>query len=78
MKTITFTEFRQKATSCFDEVEKGEKIRVLRHGRPIADIVPVAEVEAGAPSWKLPGLKLTVKGASLSEAILQDREQAEG
>ena len=78
MKTITFTEFRQKATSCFDEVEKGGKIRVLRHGRAIADIVPVTEVEAGAPSWKLPGLKLTVKGASLSEAIFQERERAKG
>lgn len=75
MKTITFTEFRRNAAACFDTVEKGEKIRVLRHGRPIADIVPVSD-EKHIPSWKRPALRLSIEGVSLSQEILKDRERA--
>ncbi len=75
MKTVTFTEFRRNAAACMDTVEKGEKIRVLRHGRPIADIVPVSEGER-VPSWKRPALRLAVAGVSLSREILKDRERA--
>ena len=73
MKTITFTEFRKHASSIFSAVEKGEIIVILRHGKPIAEIIPASQ-EAAVPSWKRPGLKLTVKGATLSSAILKERE----
>ncbi len=76
MKTIAFTKFRQTAASCLDEVEKGEKIRVLRYGRPIADIVPVSDHDNN-PTWKQPALKLRLEGASLSKEIFKEREQAE-
>ena len=76
MKTIAFTKFRQTAASCLDEVEKGETIRLLRHGRPIADIVPVSGHDNN-PTWKQPALKLRLEGASLSKEILKQREQAE-
>jgi PHD/YefM family antitoxin component YafN of YafNO toxin-antitoxin module len=35
MKVVTFTEFRQNAATYFDVVEKGETVRVLRHGSPL-------------------------------------------
>ena len=75
MKTVTFTEFRRNAAACLSDVEKGEKIRVLRHGRPVADIIPVSEGEHVA-SWKRPALRLTIEGVSLSQEILKDRERA--
>ncbi|NVM25640.1 MAG: type II toxin-antitoxin system Phd/YefM family antitoxin [Desulfobacterales bacterium] len=74
MKTITFTEFRKHASSLFSAVENGEVIVILRHGKPIAEITPVSP-EATAPSWKRPGLRLSVKGARLSSAILEERER---
>jgi antitoxin (DNA-binding transcriptional repressor) of toxin-antitoxin stability system len=74
MKTVTFTEFRRNAAACFSDVEKGEKIRILRHGRPIADIIPVSDEHT--PSWKRPALRLSIKGVSLSQEILKDRERA--
>ena len=43
-------------------------------GKPIAEITPVSQ-EAAAPSWKRPGLRLFVKGARLSSAILEERER---
>lgn len=74
MKTITFTEFRKHASTLFSAVENGEIIVILRHGKPIAEITPISQ-EAAAPSWKRPGLRLSVKGAKLSSAILEERER---
>jgi prevent-host-death family protein len=54
VKTITFTEFRKNASKVLDIVEKGETIRVLRHGKAIAKIVP-AEGRDAEPAWKRPG-----------------------
>lgn len=75
MKTVTFTEFRKHASGLFSEVENGEILIVLRHGKPIAEVCPVSSPEDPVPSWKRPGLKLSVKGASLAEAILEDRSR---
>jgi prevent-host-death family protein len=75
MKMVTFTEFRQNAASYFDAVEQGETIKVLRHGKPIAEIVP-APNEERTLSWKQPGLRLSVKGAYLSREILRERKQS--
>jgi antitoxin (DNA-binding transcriptional repressor) of toxin-antitoxin stability system len=54
-------------------VERGETLVVLRHGRPIAEVSPVT-ASAAAPSWKKPALRLVVKGAGLSRAILAERD----
>jgi prevent-host-death family protein len=75
MKVVSFTEFRQNAATYFDVVEKGETVRVLRHGKPIAEVVPAPE-EEGIVSWKQPGLKLSVRGASLSREIMRERKQS--
>lgn len=74
MRTITFTEFRKHASSLFSAVESGEIITVLRHGKPIAEISPPSK-PGGLPSWKNPGLRLSIKGMELSSAILEERER---
>ena len=74
MKLVTFTQFRQNAASILDSVERGETVRVTRHGRPIAEVVPVAE-PSPVVSWKRPnlGLEAKVEGASLSREVLRER-----
>jgi len=74
MRTITFTEFRKHASGLLSEVEKGEKLIVLRHGRAIAEINPPATTETTTPSWKQPRLGLIMKGKALSQTIIEDRE----
>jgi len=74
MKTITFTEFRKNASNLFSAVESGEIIVVLRHGKPIAEISRPS-ISDGLPSWKKPGLRLSIKGTELSSAILEERER---
>ena len=73
MREVSFTEFRRNAASYFNSVEKGETIRVVRHGRPIAEIVPVSSPER-ILSWKRPGLLLDAGAASLSREILRERK----
>jgi prevent-host-death family protein len=75
MKMVTFTEFRQNAATYFDAVEQGETIKVLRHGKPVAEIIPASDEEKSL-SWKQPGLRLSVKGAYLSREILKERKQS--
>jgi len=75
MKMVTFTEFRQNAATYFDAVEQGETIKVLRHGKPVAEIIPASDEER-ILSWKQPGLRLSVKGASLSREILKERKRS--
>lgn len=76
MKTVTFTEFRSHASGLIDEVERGETLVVIRHGRPIAEILPYVK-HTGEPSWKRQALRLTTKGSGLAEAILEERRSAE-
>jgi len=74
MKTISFTEFRKHASNLFSDVENGEKLLIMRHGKAIAEINPVPN-ESKNPSWKKKGLRLSIKGADLSSAIIDERER---
>lgn len=75
MKSLSFTEFRKRASEILTLVEKGETVRVMRHGKTVAKIVP-AETEEKIPAWKRPGLRRVRAGASLSKAILQERRKS--
>jgi prevent-host-death family protein len=72
MKQATFTEVRNHAKQYFDIVEAGESVRVLRNGKPIADIVPI---QADLPSWKRRQAQpMILDGVSVSRMILDERE----
>ena len=75
MKSLSFTEFRKRASEILSLVEKGETIRVIRHGKAVAKIVP-AETEDITPAWKRRGLRLVRPGASLSKAVLEERRKS--
>ena len=74
MKTITFTDFRKRASSFITEVEHGETFVLLRHGKPVAEVIPFSDRSRRIPSWKQPGIRLQIRGSDLSSAILEERE----
>ncbi len=74
MRTVTFTDFRNKASGFITEVEQGETFILLRRGKPVAEIVPFSDETLQKPSWKKQGIRLRIKGSDLSSAILQERE----
>ncbi len=76
MKTITFTDFRKKASSFITEVEHGETLVLLRRGKPVAEIAPFTDNSVKIPSWKRQSTRLQIKGSDLSSAILEERESA--
>ena len=76
MTQTTSTEFRKHTKAYFDSVEKGETVQVLRHGKVIAEVNPPRE-DSGKPSWKRPGLRLVIPGASFTQAILDARRESQ-
>lgn len=71
MKQATFTELRNNAKQFFDFVEAGEPVRILRKGKPIADIIPIV---SGVPSWKRRTVQpLVLDSGMISDLILEDR-----
>lgn len=76
MRSVTFTEFRKDASALFSAVEEGEIIQVIRHGKPIAKILPFEDTADKFPSWKKKRVKKTIKGEDLSSMILSERDSA--
>lgn len=78
MHTIPLSEFRANASAMIDLVEQGETVRILRHGKPVAELVPMQAQEAKKlPRWKLPVEPLRyLKAPSKSGAqmIVEERE----
>ena len=75
MKSLSFTEYRKRASEILTLVEKGETVRVIRHGKIVAKIVP-AETKEKIPPWKQPGSRLVRPSESLSKAILEERRKS--
>jgi len=76
MTTLTFTDFRKRASGVLSDVEKGEAFVIVRHGKPIAELSPFRRSISHEPAWRQRGLRLVAPGATLSRAILDERERA--
>lgn len=78
MHTIPLSEFRANASAMIDLVEQGETVRILRHGKPVAELVPLkAEAAQKVPSWKRPFEPVVLPpSASLSQAVLDERNES--
>ena len=76
MTTLTFTDFRKRASGVLSDVEKGEAFVIVRHGKPIAELSPVRPAITHEPAWRRRGLRLVAPGAILARAIIDERERA--
>ena len=80
MHTVSLSEFRANASAMIDRVEQGQTVRILRHGKPVAELVP-AQLDAAKniPSWKRPIEPLDYQradGKTLAQLIIEERESA--
>lgn len=79
MHTVPLSEFRANASAMIDLVEQGETVRILRHGKPVAELVPVkADQAVEVPSYKRPfePLLQLPPGYSAVKALLDERDSA--
>ena len=74
MHTLPLSEFRANASAMLDLVAQGRTVRILRHGKPVADLVPVSDAAAERPPhWKSPFDPLRLPaGMSLSRAVTDE------
>lgn len=79
MHVLSLSEFRAHASEMIDLVEKGDTVRILRHGKPVAELVPVKpEVADRVPSYQQPfepPMQLP-EGYSAVKALLDERDSA--
>ena len=89
MTTITFTDFRNRASDILTAVERGATITILRHGRPIAEVIPATASPLGnvaAPKHQRRGLaaaiaeerkhEVVLDSSAFAKRFIEDRESA--
>ena len=55
MKSVPLSQFRANASALIHLVEQGETVRILRHGKPVAELVPPRPQSSDElPAWKRP------------------------
>ncbi len=78
--SVPLSEFRANASAMIDLVEKGETVRILRHGKPVAELVPMQpQAVQKVPRWKLPIEPLNIQwpeGMSGAKMIIEERDNA--
>lgn len=77
MQVVSVTEFRARAAEMVDRVQKGETVRILRHGKPVAELVAPSGQQGRVPAWKQPFEPLHIcraDGKSGAQLIMQERE----
>ncbi len=75
MSTITITDLRKHIADVVTRVEQGERILILRRGKPVAEMAPLSQPSSDLPTWKQPFTPLAIPGVSLSEVILKERAE---
>lgn len=73
METIQFTDFRNHAKDYIDNVEHGESFVIVRRGRPVAKVIPIAGGTVEGWKRKIKPIKLS-KGILISDILRQDRD----
>ncbi len=78
MYILPLSEFRANSSAMLDLVEQGETVRIMRHGKAVADLVPIQDARtAKLPNWKLPFEPVQLPlGVSLSQAVLDERDES--
>jgi prevent-host-death family protein len=78
MEEIAISEFKAKCLAILERVEKTkESIRITRHGKPVADVVPSAAVVMDRSAWigSMRG-KIEILGDIVSPVIDLDEIEA--
>jgi len=73
MIAVSVTDLRKDVEKYLDEVARGETLEVQRDGEPLAIVSPVKR--RVKDYWKKPIEPLKIEGVSLSQLILEEREE---
>lgn len=72
METINASDFKARCLAILDRVrDTGERIVILKRGRPVAELGPPSHSESGFPQSELRGT-VTVNGDIVGPAVPED------
>lgn len=76
MRSINATEFKAKCLALLDEVaETGEHLLILKHGKPVAEVVPPVSRDERPPQESLAG-SVEILGDIISPAVPPEHWEA--
>jgi len=75
MLEINVKEARCNLSSILDRVEKGEEIIITRRGKRVARISNIENIPTPLQSLKQFRNKISIKGKSLSQIVINQREE---
>jgi prevent-host-death family protein len=77
MQTIQASEAKTRFLRILDDVERGETVIITRHGKPVARIIPQAEIERERVQRAMEGMRALRKriGKFSLEEILSARDE---
>lgn len=75
--TLPLSEFRANASAVLDLVEQGQTVRIMRHGKPVADLKPVPPEAFEASSLLQPfePVMALPEGYSAVEKLIDERRE---
>jgi len=76
MLTISLSEFRANASAMVERVAQGETVRILRHGKPVAELrglAPAAPAQLASYQQPFEPLLQLPPGYSAVRALLDER-----
>ena len=72
METINASDFKARCLAILDRVHAtGERVVILKHGRPVAELSPASRTEAEYPQLELRGT-VTIKGDIVAPAVPEE------
>lgn len=72
METINATDFKARCLAILDRVrETGERVVILKRGRPVAELGPPSHMDSEYPQFELRGT-VTVVGDIIEPAVPED------
>ena len=75
MLEINVKEARSNLSNILDRVEKGEEIIITRRGKRVARISNIVNIPTPLKSLKQFRNKIRIKGKSLSQTVINQREE---
>lgn len=69
-------ELRARLSEILDRVERGERVRIVRRGKPAAEIAPVVGRVRGLPDLTRFRATIKVRGKPTSRAVIEERRRA--
>lgn len=69
-------ELRKRLSEILDRVARGERIRIVRRGKPAAELRPVEAQTRGLPDLSVFRAGIKARGKPTSQIVIEERRKA--